>query len=170
MYLMNYLKVLCLIITKAKSSVFLVCTDYCVICSAESCCPPLWLSVWQAQQGVHAVPLGRERPQKVSRRREEGQWVCTQLLQVTLGFLLLLWSYGHIKWGKKISLGSNIMFYDYLRCHNFRLKIDPHVTALNKIVEKGNGCNRIPVCYANNMCCAKFQDLLLYFYITPCLA
>ena len=58
-------------------------SDQCVICSAEGCCSPLWLPVWQTQQGVHALSLGGEGSQEVSRRRQESQRVCTQLLQVT---------------------------------------------------------------------------------------
>lgn len=59
------------------------CPDQCVICSAEGSGPPLWLPVWQTQQRVHALPLGGEGSQKVSRRRPKGQRVCAQLLQVT---------------------------------------------------------------------------------------
>ena len=49
---------------------------------AESCGPSLRSSVRQAQQGVHAMPMGREGPPAVFRGRQACQPVCPGVLQV----------------------------------------------------------------------------------------
>ena len=49
---------------------------------AEGCGPSLWRSVRQAQQGVHAMPVGGEGPPAVLGGGQACQPVCPGVLQV----------------------------------------------------------------------------------------
>lgn len=52
---------------------------------AEGSSPPLRLPVRQAQQGIHALPLGGEGPTEVSPGRQGSEQVRTGVLQVCCG-------------------------------------------------------------------------------------
>lgn len=85
--------------------------DQSFIRCAEGGCPPLRRPVWQTQQGVHALPLGGEGPQKVSGRREKSQRLRAQLFQVSAvqAFSARLGHEGHVKW-------TLLLFYFFFKC------------------------------------------------------